>query len=152
MSTLAVRAILGLSVPPRTLVLDAAQAASQGVLVRRAADCPFHAPLGPAEPLHLGPDPTVAALRSALGPSLRALGWSAVTCRLECPRGDFASDVWGSPRSARCPNCASFLRPRTTLELTMAPGETKLSELGVAPREILVTMARDGGMGLVEVM
>jgi hypothetical protein len=137
MSVLAVRALMGLPVAAYTLSLDAERGTMEHVGMAQAADCPFHAPLGAAEKLSLGKDPTVGALVAALGPGRQALAWSPVLHRLECPRGDHAREAWGRPRTEACPSCGNVLRPRTTLELGGAPAGMRLSELGVAPREIL---------------
>ena len=136
MSTLAVRALMGLPVPPRLLALDAARATTAEITLERAADCPFHAPLPAPELLALGSDPTVGALLAALGPGRRPLAWSPILCRLECPRGDHARAAWGTPRTEACPSCGTVLRARTTLELDGAPAGMRLAELGVAPGEI----------------
>jgi molybdopterin/thiamine biosynthesis adenylyltransferase len=149
MSVLAVRALLGLPVEARTLSIDAARGTTEAVRTTRAADCPFHAPLGEVETLALGIDPTAGALAAALGPGRRALSWSPVLCGLSCPRGDHARETWGRPRAERCPACGSLLRPRTTLELDRAPAETTLRDLGVAPREILAVTGQ-GKTSLVE--
>ena len=69
--------------------------------------------------------------------------------RLECPKGHYTRAEWGRPRAPACPTCDAALRPRTTLELDGAPPGMRLSELGVAPREILAVQS-EGAMTLVE--
>lgn len=149
MSVLAVRALMGLPVDDRTLSIDGARSTTDQVRARRADDCLFHAPLGGAERVSLGPDPTVGALAAALGPRRRALAWSPILRRLECSHGHYAADAWGRPRTMPCPSCGKLLRPRTTLELDCAPQDMRLSELGVAPREIMAVQG-EGMMTYLE--
>jgi molybdopterin/thiamine biosynthesis adenylyltransferase len=151
MSVLAVRAVMGIPVSERMLSIDAARGTTEQVLAQRAADCPFHSPLGDPEKLLLGPDPTVGALLSALGSRRQALAWSPILCRLECRRGHLARAEWGRPRTLPCPTCGTVLRSRTTLELNGAPQGMRLSELGVASHEILA-VRWEGSMTFVELV
>ena len=57
--------------------------------------------------------------------------------RVDCLACGFKAVRWGIPMVARCPACDTILRIRTTLELSEAPGQIKLTDLGIAPREIL---------------
>lgn len=141
MSTMAVRAIMGSPQDDRGVIIDTARGVAEPLRIDRAADCPLHMPLGEPLPIALDHGAAVGDLRARLGPSRRALAWSPILCRLACPRGHYTEERWGRPEVRPCPSCGTLMRPRTTLELDRAPEGARLSDLGVAPGEILPVRA-----------
>ncbi|MDI3285132.1 ThiF family adenylyltransferase [Polyangium sp. 15x6] len=143
-SALAMRVIMGEPAATHAVVIDVLRGAAEPLVIERAPDCPLHAPIGGATRIPLGSDATVGALRAALGPEARPLAWSPLLQRLECPRGDHAEDAWGTRGTRDCPRCGTLMRARTTLLFEGAPEGAVLSDLGVAPREILAVLGRFG--------
>ena len=143
-SALALRVIMGEPAATHAVVIDVLRGAAEPLRIERAPDCPLHAPIGEATRISLGNDATVGALHAALGPGARPLVWSPLLVRLECPRGDHAEEAWGARSTRPCPRCGTLMRARTTLTLEGAPEGAVLSDLGVAPREILAVLGRFG--------
>ena len=151
MSALALRFLLGESLSQNAIVVDVVRGVAEPLVWPRASDCPLHAPILPSsvKRISISASATVAELLAALGPNCRPLAWGAVLCRLECPRGDHQELAYGETTSRPCPRCGTLLRARTSIELDTAPEAAVLSDLGVAPREILAVRAQ-GGLTYVE--
>lgn len=148
-SAFALRALLGQSVPSETLVMDVATGVTSHVSREREADCPFHVPIEDPRRVALGPRPTVGALLDTLGSGCLPLAWTPILERLECRRGHFTRETWGTPRIEACPVCGAALRARTTLEIQRAPRDMLLADLGVARREVLA-VREQGSIAYVE--
>lgn len=143
MAQIAVRFLMGLSIPTGALILDGARGTTRLLEQRRDPSCPLHMPL--TEPVAVPVDhaASLAELRTALSDGGVPLAWDPVQSRVECPACGFAEERWGVPSVVPCPRCGQDLRPRTTLELVAAPGSLLLHELGIAPREILAVRGTD---------
>jgi hypothetical protein len=135
--------ILGESTPDCGVVIDTARGAAEPLRFERAPDCPFHAAITRITKIPMTSEATVGELRALLGGERRAIVFAPILQRLECPRGDYAEERWGEPFTRPCPSCGTLMRARTTLELEGAPESARLSDLGVAPREILAAASRD---------
>jgi hypothetical protein len=123
--------------PSGALSIDTSRGSTAPVRLKRDPECPLHEPIGPAEVIAVGAGGTVAELRAALGPGREPLAGDAVQRRVECPRCGFAEERWGMAAAAACPRCGGTLWPRTTQELAEVPGELRLADLGIPPRDIL---------------
>jgi molybdopterin/thiamine biosynthesis adenylyltransferase len=137
MALLAVRALSGLEVATGTIVVDGLAGTASHVALERAEDCPWHRRLDRPQVFELGPDPLVGQLRASLPEGASLLAWTPVQTRARCPRGHVDAPTWGIPRDGVCRVCGRHLRVQTTLSLAEAPAELRMSELGVAPNEIL---------------
>jgi hypothetical protein len=145
----ATRHLMGLPGPGGALSIDGPRGTTRVVQLERDPGCPFHRPLGEVTKVGVSNRDTVAELRAALPAGATPLLWEPVQQRAECPVCGFAEDRWGLPGVGPCPNCGADLRPRTTLELSAAPGELTLEALGVPPREVLAVRSK-AGMSWVE--
>ncbi|MFJ3673137.1 HesA/MoeB/ThiF family protein [Streptomyces sp. NPDC090106] len=134
LANLAVRLLLGLSVPGEPLRIDAAGLAVplSGGPSREVpeAECPLHERLPAEVPvLPLDREATVARLLDHVGVHEEPLTWAG----------------FSRPVGRRAPVRA------VTSRLRSAPASARLSELGVAPREVLPVARRDGsGLRYVE--
>ena len=144
MSLVAIRFLMDLSIPQGCLRIDGSRGTSRIVQQQRDPDCPLHIPIETVNPVKLSDHATVADLRAILETETVVLTWAPVQQRVECLACGFQQVRWGIPKVARCPNCDKLLRVRTTQELSAAPGHLKLTDLGIAPREILAIRTVNG--------
>jgi len=144
MASIALRFLLGLSVPAGLLRIDVSEGTTTIVDMERKDDCLLHRRVGDVTRIGVGTAGTVDQLRAAVGAKGNALLWEPIQERVECPRCAFAEPRWGVPRAARCPNCDRLLRSRTTLDMQSVPGKMTLRDLGIPPREILYVDAPGG--------
>jgi len=144
MGMIAVRFLMGLPCPPGALSIDASRGTTIIVKQERDPECPLHHPLGAVARLNLGSQDTAGQMRRSLPADAVPLLWEPAQERVECPQCGFSEERWALPSLAECPQCGHTLRPRTTLELDQAPYDLKLSDLGIAPREILAVRTQDG--------
>jgi molybdopterin/thiamine biosynthesis adenylyltransferase len=150
LAQIAVRFLLGLTVPAGCLVIDGTSGTSRVVQQPRSADCPLHRPIaGRVEKIFLNGHGTLGDLRAVLGEEAQPLAWAPVQERVECRVCGFHEARWSLPAVALCPRCGSSLTPRTTLELAGAPAELTLRALGIAPREIVAVRGAHG-LGWIE--
>ena len=143
MSLFAVRHLMGLPCPVGTVTINAAQGTSRPVTLARDPECPLHRPLDGVRKITASHLDTVAMLKSESGSEDFPLLWDAAQSGMECPACGYEETRWGRAMVASCPRCGTPVRPRTTLDLQEAPGDTCLASLGVAPREILAIRTCD---------
>jgi molybdopterin/thiamine biosynthesis adenylyltransferase len=143
MASMAIRFLMDLSTPNNLLVADIPRGLTTVTTATRDPDCPYHHPAGTPRLLGTSAMDSVAALKAELGPATRIFAWDAIQYRAECPRDDFRASKWQRPSPSECPKCGSALRIRTTLDLSAAPDEAILRELGIAPRELLFATQGD---------
>ena len=134
---LAVRFLMGLDVPKGLLVLDGISGTVTSVRQERDPGCPYHRPISAARRIPVGPSQRLRDLLDVLGPEQTPLAWNPVQLRVECPRCGFTEERPGLVEEADCPRCTARLRSRTTLELSQAPIDMTLAELGIPAQEIL---------------
>lgn len=140
---LAVRYLMGLEVPGGLRVLDGVSGTVTHVRQERDPGCPYHRPIPAARRIPLGPSHRLRDLLEFLGPEQTPLAWNPVQLRVECPRCGFAEERPGLVEEADCPRCAARLRSRTTLELSQAPLDMTLAELGIPAQEILACRGKN---------
>jgi molybdopterin/thiamine biosynthesis adenylyltransferase len=121
---LAIRAILGLSVPDGIVEIDLVTATSRIVKQRIDPSCPLHSQIGVTAKLKSGSSSRVASLLAEIGNGHGVFGWSSI--QVESNDG-----------------------PIRTENLALAPHNAFLKNLGVAPREILY-LRPEGGLKWVE--
>ena len=146
MALLAVRIVMGLSVPAGLLVFDALQGELARVHQPRDPTCPYHQPIPGAVPVPIGPQHSVRELLAALGPDRTPLAWNPIQLRAVCRRCG-----WNDPKSRAlpatavpCPRCTAPLRARTTLEFSHCTSDVRLRDLGIPAREILAVRTATG--------
>lgn len=150
MSALALRAILFSSeasrLSGRAIVVDVERGVSEPLSWSRSSECPFHhaLDLSSVKRLSCSSSATVGALLRELGGIGKPMVWSPIPLRWECPRGDFQAQASSASAPLACPRCGALLRVRATLDLDMAPEDAVLSEIGVAPREVLAVRSANG--------
>jgi molybdopterin-synthase adenylyltransferase len=149
MALLALRHLMGLTVPAHLLELDGSTGTAVPVRQRRDPHCPYHARLPAARPLPLGPAPSVGDLLAALPADAVPLAWTPFQLAVTCRRCGFRAPRPGRIAAADCPRCGAPLQPRTSLELNQAPQGAKLRTLGVPAAEILA-VRRPTGLDYVE--
>ncbi len=125
MALVAVRFLMGLETPRGLVIFDGVSTTTTLVRQQRDASCPYHREITSVSPLDISPRDRVRDLLAALGPERTPLAWHPV------------------------PVSGSVPWVRSTLELTQAPPEATLAEIGVPPREILAFRSPDG-IGFVE--
>ncbi|MGO8673145.1 MAG: ThiF family adenylyltransferase [Capsulimonadaceae bacterium] len=144
MATVAIRALMGLPCPSGLLLIDTVRGVTSVVEMSRDASCLLHERTGEIRPIDVTVDGTVAELLAALSPHAVPLAWTPVQYRSDCLACGHTEPHWGLPERAPCPRCGKPLLPRTTLELSGAPGDMTLRALGIAPREVLAVRTGDG--------
>ncbi|RKZ48329.1 MAG: ThiF family adenylyltransferase [Candidatus Parabeggiatoa sp. nov. 3] len=137
MSLVAIRFLMDLSTPEGSLRIDGSRGTSRIVQQQHNPDCLLHQPIETIKKVANSDQSTVAALLAEIETESVVLSWAPIQQRIECRTCGFQTVRWGIPKAARCPTCETTLRLRTTLELSEAPGQLKLTDLGIAPREIL---------------
>lgn len=151
MALLAIRHLMGLAAAPGIRVLDGTTGAVTAVRQARDPTCPFHAPLPAATGLTLSNRAKVAELLSMLAPDDKPLAWIPFRVGARCRHCAFVDARAIIVGEADCPQCHRSLAGFGHLELTHAPAETPLYELGVAPREI-IAVRNTRGMRCVELL
>lgn len=137
LANIAIRFLMGLECPTEVLKIDAMRGTTTLVQQSKDPECPLHVPLGTSRCLKVNCENTVGELRSTLPEGTIPLSWEPIQNKLECPKGHVEEERWGIPKIEACPQCGTAMRPRTTLELGLVPSSIQLSDLGIAPREIL---------------
>jgi hypothetical protein len=140
---LAVRYLMRLEVPGGLRVLDGVSGTVTHVRQERDPSCPYHRPLAAARRIPLEPSQRLRELLEFLGPEQMPLAWNPVQLRVECSRCGFAEERPGLVEAADCPRCAARLRSRTTLELSRAPLDMTLAQLGIPAQEILACRGKN---------
>ena len=137
MGTIAIDFLMGMACPSGSLKIDSSRGTTVVIPQERDPECPLHTSVDFVTKIDVGFQDTIEKLRSVLPESAVPLAWEPVQKLVECSHCDFQEIRWGLPAVDLCPQCQSFLRPRTTIELDDVPGYIKLAQLGIPPREIL---------------
>ncbi|MEU7908509.1 ThiF family adenylyltransferase [Actinoplanes sp. NPDC049118] len=143
----ALRLLLGLPLGYHALRIDALGGTTRRVDFTRDPACPYHDPMSAVDRvLPVTHRDRVRDLISALPAGSDPLAWSEfpVTdvcrrCGLRLPPADAAR-----PGVTPCPGCANTVVRRTGIRLAEADETRRLSDLGVAPQEILPVRDPDG--------
>ncbi len=143
MGTIAVRFLMDMSCPSGTLSIDSSRGTTVAIQNNRDPECPLHASIDRVTKIDVGAGDTIQKLRTSLPELAVPLAWEPIQQLVECSHCGFQESCWGLPRVELCPQCQQSLRPRTTLELVEVPGNIKLEELGIPPREILTVRIGD---------
>ena len=139
MTTAALRVIFGDPPDYRTLHVDAALGQAAPVAVRRDPSCPHHRPIGTAEETDVGSGSTVGDLLAGLPDDSEPLTWEGFlmpgncgNCGACCPIGPYLE-----AESMLCAKCGQRTELPVTQRIRDAENSVVLSDLGVAPQEIL---------------
>ncbi|MEM7578393.1 MAG: ThiF family adenylyltransferase [Cyanobacteria bacterium P01_A01_bin.80] len=147
MGTIAIHFLMKMAHPNGTLRIDSSRGTTTVVSQERDPECPLHTSVDFVTKINVGSQDTIQKLREKLRnlfpQSAIPLVWEPVQKLVECSRCDFQETRWGLPSVDPCPQCQSPLRPRTTVELDDVPGDMKLAQLGIPPREILAVKTND---------
>lgn len=143
MGTIAVRFLMNMPCPLDTLSIDCSRGSTVVIPQVRDPECPLHTSIDGVIKIDVASHDTVQKLRNALPESAEPLAWEPVQQLVECSDCGFQETRWGISVVELCPKCQQTLRPRTTLELVEVPGNIKLEELGIPPREILTVRIGD---------
>ncbi|MFI0980888.1 ThiF family adenylyltransferase [Streptomyces sp. NPDC021093] len=145
MTQAALRSLLGVRPPYRLLRIDSLTGRTAPVVMSRDPDCPHHRPIeGDITPCALNHRATAGELIDSLPPGDEPFTWSQfplpVPVRCRACRG-YADSV-GERAAAEdpfspCDRCGRLRRPRFSIRLRDAAVDTRLSDLGVPPQEIL---------------
>lgn len=145
-------AVLGLLLgqPPAWRILAVRSAGhAEPVQITRDLTCPFHRPLaGPIPTIPVSARATVADLLAALGPEDEPESWTDIELPVWC-RACGHRPAAGSADLGSCGRCGALLKPKTTPGLRAADPDRSLSDLGVAPEEILSVRGKEGGLRCV---
>ncbi len=125
MALVAVRFLMGLDTPRGLVVFDGVAGTTSLVRQERDPTCPYHQEIASSSRIGIGPQDRVRDLLAALGTDRTPLAWNPVPARGSIPRA------------------------RTSLELTQAPPDATLAELGIPPREVLAFRSPEG-IGFIE--
>ncbi len=144
MAMVATRYLMGFEFPPDILKIDGGSGLISPIKQKRDPECPFHRPIGKTEQLAVSNRDTLNRFRSYLPEESSPLLWEPVQYQAECTACGYSSMYWQLPRIEPCPDCGKELRPRTTPDLSDAPGEMTLAELGIPPNEIIPVRTKNG--------
>ncbi|MCP4696643.1 MAG: ThiF family adenylyltransferase [Gammaproteobacteria bacterium] len=144
MSLLAVRFLMRLSCAGENIKINAEQGQIQRVSRQRDQNCPLHAPIETVTRIALSNQAAFADLRHTVGAVDTPLAWEPVQEKLNCLQCGFSKTEWALAVQQFCPQCGADLHIHTTLELSHAPAELRLADLGIAPREILAVRGAAG--------
>jgi molybdopterin-synthase adenylyltransferase len=152
MSLAATQVILGLPPAYRVLRIDTASGRTAPVTIERDPDCPHHRPLaGPVTTVAVTHQATVGELLAVLGPGDEPftweqfpLGWRCGTCGRYANNATLSGGMDTNDTVLRCDLCGGVIRARFSQRLRDAPPQARLSELGVAPEDILPVRAPGG--------
>ncbi len=143
MGTIAVRFLMNMHCSSGTLSIDCSRGTTVVIPQVFDPECPLHTSIDRVTKIDVGYQDTIKKLLSFLPESAVPLAWEPVQQLVECFHCSFQETRWGLPTVGICPQCQQPLRPRTTLELAEVPGNIKLLELGIPPREILAVRIGD---------
>jgi molybdopterin-synthase adenylyltransferase len=154
MSITAVRLLFGETPPYHGLRIEGLTGATRPVEFTRAADCPHHDPLGPTSlRVPVSAADTVGSLLSHLPSGHFVDTWTSFPVSATCPRCHTRTDYNHDPdrrQGERCVKCGALIRPANSFHLSDAHPRSILSDLGVAPGEILPMTGPGGKNELVE--
>jgi len=140
MSAAAVQVLLGPPPSYRVLSVDAAGGRTTPVLLTRDPACPHHRPLaGPVTLVPVSCRATAGEFLGLLGPRDEAMTWEQFPVSSPCRRCQHEPEPAADARAGvrPCPSCGALIRVRWSQRLRDASPQSRLSDLGVAPEEIL---------------
>ncbi|VFN00071.1 MAG: Molybdopterin or thiamine biosynthesis adenylyltransferase [Candidatus Kentron sp. G] len=159
MASMAIRHCMGLPINRDIKVFDGISGQITNVQQERDPDCPFHQKITAAQPLRSNASSTVADLLAELENLLHhdqdnapaPLAWYPFSAGIHCRYCGYSEEMptIGGEGSKPCPRCGKRVPIRTHLELNRAPPAARLTDLGIAPREILA-VREDGRIRYVE--
>lgn len=141
MSFAALRVLLGEPPSYRVLGIDAAGGRTAPITIARDPQCPHHRPLtGPIETVPVTCQSTVGDFLAVVGPNEEPLTWDEFPLPRYCRDcGDYARpQAFGTTNGVMaCDGCGVLIRPRFSQRIRDADRASRLSDIGVAPEEIL---------------
>lgn len=154
MATTALRIIFDQTPNYRMLRIEGLDGTTRPIDLARDANCPHHHPLGPVDfHVPVSHDDTVGNLLDSLPPRYCVETWTAfpvgTICRPCGARTDYHRAL-NVRQGGRCVECGGPIRPILSQSLFDTSRSSRLSDLGVAPREILPARDADGMIRLVE--
>jgi molybdopterin-synthase adenylyltransferase len=152
MSLAALRVILGAPPSYRVLRIDAANGRTAPVAIDRDPDCPHHHPLtGPVTTVPVTHRATIGELMATLGPDDEPftweqfpLGWRCGSCHSYANETALHGGMDTNDTVLTCDHCGGLIRARFSVRLRDAPPQAHLSDLGVAPEDILAVRMPGG--------
>jgi hypothetical protein len=154
MSSTALQILFGEPPGYRMLRIEGLAGTTHPVTAQRSPDCPHHRPLGPVDlRVPVSPSDTVGDLLSHLDAGYVVETWAAFPVRTTYGGGGNKSGYHrasNGSQGGQCVDCGALIRPVSSYRLPDAGHSDLLSEVGVAPGEILVARGPDGVTLLVE--
>jgi molybdopterin/thiamine biosynthesis adenylyltransferase len=147
MTVAAARLVLG-APPPWQFQSIAADTGIAGPFVARPdPTCPYHRPIGEVENVAVSANGTVGQLLATQSAGTEPLTWTLFPCAGTCYhcRQVYAVQYPHAGATLECPHCGRAIRPHTSQQIRDAGIDTRLSDLGVAPEEILAVRTGEGG-------
>ncbi|MET8147930.1 ThiF family adenylyltransferase, partial [Actinoplanes sp. NPDC005259] len=147
MTTAATQLLLGRPVGWRFLQIEALSGRTAPITVRRDDGCGFHRRPDFVDQLKLGGSATVRELLATLPEDSEPLVWSMFPVPgicYHCGHESVPASIRGGSLVG-CPNCREIVHLDLTQRLREAPPDATLSELGVAPEEIIPVRSSSGG-------
>ena len=142
MALIATRFLMELKYPPGSINIDGVRGISRLVEERKDPNCLLHGPIEISQKVKVSIEDTVETLLQQVGKSRKIVSWEPIQHSMFCRSCSFSEERWGIPKLENCPHCSNPLIPETTLNISSAPSNLLLKDLGIAPREILAI--RDG--------
>lgn len=139
MTAAAIAVILGMPPDYRLVSVDALRGQATPVTLARDPACPHHRPIGAADEADIGADATVSSLLDRLPADAEPLTWTSFVLAGRCARCGTAREAgpYLDAESALCAACGDRTQLPLSQRIRDAAGSVILSELGVAPRDIL---------------
>ncbi len=145
MSLAALQVILRSPPSYRVLRIDAVSGRTAPVAIDRDPDCPHHRPLaGPVMTVPVTYQATAGELLATLAPDDEPfvweqfpLGWRCTGCGGYANKTALRGGMDTNDTVLTCDRCGGLIRARFSQRLRDAPPESRLSDLGVAPEDIL---------------
>lgn len=152
MSLAVLQVILGTQPAYRLLTIDAVNGRTAPVVIERDPDCPHHRPL-PSSPVvvPVTNQATLRELLATLEPGDEPFAWERFSLGVRCgtcrryvedthPEGERAA----SQTVSVCSHCGGLVRMRFSQRLRDASPGTRISNLGIAPEDILPVLTTAG--------
>jgi molybdopterin/thiamine biosynthesis adenylyltransferase len=140
----AVRILVGAPPVFRTVTVDGLGGRAEPVGTTRDPSCPNHHPLAAASPIDVTDVDTVATLLAHLPDDADPRAWTRIPVAARCAACGSTADLRGAA-TATCPRCGGIVRTRYSERLRAADPQARLTDLGIAPEEILTVRMPGGG-------
>ncbi|HUC23608.1 MAG TPA: ThiF family adenylyltransferase [Streptosporangiaceae bacterium] len=152
MSLIVLQVILGAPPAYRLLSIDATVGRAAPVSITRDPECPHHRPLtGPVVTISVSNRDTVGELIAELAAGVEPYTWDRFPVGERCGGCDnysenpgFVGDI-DNDMIRPCGRCGGLIRMRFSQRLRDADPSRRLSDLGVAPEELILAHAPGGG-------